>query len=123
MNIITQKIKEGKSKKPLFFQKYDYIKNIKSLTQIANLFNINTATVKKWSWQMEFSQKIKNVTIDRALRELIFTSKEQIICFEFLKKDYNYFLNYDEVSKHMNISRYFFKSVKNYIKEELTESN
>jgi hypothetical protein len=72
---------------------------------------------------MEFSQKIKNVTIDRALKELIFTSKEQIICFEFLKKDYNYFLNYDEVSKHMNISRYFFKSVKNYIKEELTESN
>lgn len=70
---------------------------------------------------MNFIEKIENVKIDRALSELIFSIKEQIICFEYLKKDYNYFLTYDEVSKKINISRYFFKIVKNYIKEELTK--
>lgn len=70
---------------------------------------------------MNFIEKIENVKIDRALSELIFSNKEQIICFEYLKKDYNYFLTYDEVSKKINISRYFFKIVKNYIKEELTK--
>jgi len=69
---------------------------------------------------MEFTNKIKNVKIDRALADLIFSNKEQILCFEFLKQDYNYFLSYDEVSKHIKISRYFYKIVKNYIKEELT---
>jgi hypothetical protein len=69
---------------------------------------------------MEFTNKIKNVKIDRALADLIFSNKEQILCFEFLKQDYNYFLSYDEVSKQIKISRYFYKIVKNYIKEELT---
>jgi hypothetical protein len=71
---------------------------------------------------MNFIEKIKNVSIDRALAELIFTNKEQILCFEFLKEDYNYFLQYDEVAKKINISRYFYKIVKNYIKEELTHN-
>lgn len=121
MNIISQRIKETKAKKcekmrELFY----YISNNKSFQQIAKLLQINIGTVRKWSYQMEFTNKIKNVKIDRALADLIFSNKEQILCFEFLKQDYNYFLSYDEVSKHIKISRYFFKIVKNYIKEELT---
>lgn len=71
---------------------------------------------------MNFIEKIKNVKIDRALSELIFTNKEQIICFEFLTKEYNYFLQYDEVAENVKISRYFYKIVKKYIKEELTSN-
>lgn len=121
MNIISKRIKETKAKKcekmrELFY----YISNNKSFQQIAKLLQINIGTVRKWSYQMEFTNKIKNVKIDRALADLIFSNKEQILCFEFLKQDYNYFLSYDEVSKHIKISRYFYKIVKNYIKEELT---
>lgn len=121
MNIISKRIKETKAKKcekmrELFY----YISNNKSFQQIAKLLQINIGTVRKWSHQMEFTNKIKNVKIDRALADLIFSNKEQILCFEFLKQDYNYFLSYDEVSKHIKISRYFYKIVKNYIKEELT---
>lgn len=121
MNIISKRIKETKAKKcekmrELFY----YISNNKSFQQIAKLLQVNIGTVRKWSYQMEFTNKIKNVKIDRALADLIFSNKEQILCFEFLKQDYNYFLSYDEVSKHIKISRYFYKIVKNYIKEELT---
>ena len=121
MNIISKRIKETKAKKcekmrELFY----YISNNKSFQQISKLLQINIGTVRKWSYQMEFTNKIKNVKIDRALADLIFSNKEQILCFEFLKQDYNYFLSYDEVSKHIKISRYFYKIVKNYIKEELT---
>lgn len=121
MNIISKRIKETKAKKcekmrELFY----YISNNKSFQQIAKLLQINIGTVRKWSYQMEFTNKIKNVKIDRALADLIFSNKEQILCFEFLKQEYNYFLSYDEVSKHIKISRYFYKIVKNYIKEELT---
>lgn len=121
MNIISKRIKETKAKKcekmrELFY----YISNNKSFQQISKLLQINIGTVRKWSYQMEFTNKIKNVKIDRALADLIFSNKEQILCFEFLKQDYNYFLSYDEVSKHIKISRYFYKIVKNYIKKELT---
>jgi hypothetical protein len=68
---------------------------------------------------MNFIEKISTVKIDRALSELIFSTKEQILCFEYLIKDYNYFLSYEEVLKEVKISRYYFKAVKNYIKEEL----
>lgn len=123
MNIISKRIKETKAKKcekmrELFY----YISNNKSFQQISKLLQINIGTVRKWSYQMEFTNKIKNVKIDRALADLIFSNKEQILCFEFLKQDYNYFLSYDEVSKHIKISRYFYKIVKNYIKEELTSN-
>ena len=72
---------------------------------------------------MNFIQKIENVKIDRALSELIFSTKEQIICFEYLTKEYNYFLPFEDVQKEIKISRYYYKAVKNYIKEELVKTN
>lgn len=123
MNIISKKIKETKYKKfKILNILCYYINNNKSDEQISKLLQINVQTVKKWRKEMNFIEKIQNVKIDRALAELIFSNKEQILCFEFLKKDYNYFLQYDVVSKHIKISRYFYKIVKNYIKEELTNN-
>lgn len=72
---------------------------------------------------MKFIEKIDSVGIDRALKEMIFTDKSQIECFEFLIKDLNYFCTYNEVKKHIQISRYFFKVVKDYITEELSKEN
>lgn len=123
MDNINKRIKETKLKKHKILNDLCYfISNKKSFKQIAQLLQINVGTVRKWSNQMNFIEKIKNVKIDRALSELIFTNKEQIICFEFLTKEYNYFLQYDEVAENVKISRYFYKIVKNYIKEELTSN-
>lgn len=123
MNIINEKIKKTKAKK------YETLKNLiyfmdnnESLKQIAQKLQIDVRTLKKWSTQMNFIQKIENVKIDRALSELIFSTKEQILCFEYLIQDYNYFLSYEEVLKEVKISRYYFKAVKNYIKEELVKA-
>ena len=70
---------------------------------------------------MKFIEKIGEVKIDRALREMIFSSKSQIECFEYLTKEFNYFATYDEVKEHVNITRYLYKIVKKYIQEELSE--
>jgi hypothetical protein len=78
-------------------------------------------TLKKWKDKMEVLEKLKNVTIDRALREVLFTKKSQIKCFEWLIKDLNYFSTYNEVKDVIDITRYHYTIVKNYIKEELSK--
>ena len=43
---------------------------------------------------MQFIEKIGDVKIDRALKQMLFTQKCQIECFEFLVKDFNYFATF-----------------------------
>ena len=69
------------------------------------------------------TDRIKAVTLDRALKEMIFKKKEQIQCFEYLQEDYNFWSTYKEVSKHIDISQYHFKQVKDYIMEEIDKKN
>lgn len=122
MDIINEKIKQTKDKKPEILKRIIYIDDNKKLKQLASVVNVDFRTIQKWKKEMNFIEKIENVKIDRALSELIFSTKEQILCFEFLTKDYNYFLSYEEVYKQVKISRYFFKTVKSYIKEELVKT-
>ena len=91
--------------------------------EVLDRLSICYKTLTKWKKQMEFIKKINEVKIDRALREMLFTSKEQVQCFEFLIKDLNYFSTYEEVNKIVPISRYYFKIVHKYIKDELTKLN
>jgi hypothetical protein len=73
---------------------------------------------------MEFIEKISQVTLDRAIREALFRKKEQIKCFEFLKRDVNYWCKYEDVQQEIpDLSRYHFKIVKEYITEELVKIN
>ena len=124
MDNINKKIKQTKERKNEIMNSLIYFINNKlDLKQIAQKLRIDIRTVRKWSNQMNFIQKIENVKIDRALSELIFSTKEQIICFEYLTKEYNYFLPFEDVQKEIKISRYYYKAVKNYIKEELVKTN
>ena len=84
---------------------------------------ICSKTLKKWKKQMKFIEKIDSINVDRALKEMLFTDKSQIECFVFLVKDLNYFCTFSEVKKHINISRYLYKVVKDYITEELSKEN
>lgn len=77
-------------------------------------------TLQKWKGKMEVLEKLKNVTIDRALREVLFTKKSQIQCFEWLMKDLNYFSTFNEVKEIIPITRYHYNIVKTYIREELS---
>ena len=68
---------------------------------------------------MSMIEKIGDVKIDRALNEMIFTSKREIELFNYLKQDLNFWETYEEVTKIIPISRYYFRRVKEYIIEEL----
>lgn len=92
----------------------------KLLNNKVNNLEVCKKTIKKWKGKLEVLKKLKKVTIDRALREVLFTKKVQIECFEWLIKDLNYFSTFNEVSKVIPITRYHYTIVKNYIKEELT---
>lgn len=115
--LLKAKINESK------FNRLSKMKEI-SLEEDENLLlqklKICSKTLRKWKKNMKFIEKIGEVKIDRALREMIFSSKSQIECFEFLIKDFNYFATYDEVKEHIDITRYLYKIVKKYIQEELS---
>ena len=81
---------------------------------------ICTKTVKKWKNKMQFIEKIGDVKIDRALKQMLFTQKCQIECFEFLVKDFNYFATFQQVKKQVKITRYLYNVVKSYIRQQLT---
>lgn len=119
--IMNEKVKEKINESK--FNRLSKMKEI-SLEEDENLLlqklRICTKTLRKWKNNMKFIEKIGEVKIDRALREMIFSSKSQIECFEFLIKDFNYFATYDEVKEHVNITRYLYKIVKKYIQEELS---
>lgn len=122
--IMNEKLKEKINESK--FNRLSKMKEI-SLEEEENLLlqklRICKKTLRKWKNNMKFIEKIGEVKIDRALKEMIFSSKSQIECFEYLTKEFNYFATYDEVKQHINITRYLYKIVKKYIQEELSKIN
>lgn len=118
LTIINGKINDTKFNRLLKMKKLSYNKNIDEKIILKDL-NICQKTLKDWKKKMEMTNQLERITIDRALKEMLFSQKCQIECFEFLKKDLNYFSTYEEVKKHIKISRYLYKVVKRYIREEL----
>lgn len=109
--------------------KFNRMEKMKALNSALNSeeallrLNICYKTLKTWKKKMEFVKRIDEVTIDRALKEMLFTDKSQIECFEFMVKDFNYFCTFDEINKHVKITRYYYKIVKDYIHDELIKLN
>lgn len=118
MEKIVEKINDTKHNRIAKMSALNYNKNMPEHVFIKK-FNICKRTLKKWKGQMEVLKKLNKVTMDRALKELIFNHKSQILCFEYLKKDLNLFCTYDEVNKEIPITRYYYKIVKQYILDEL----
>lgn len=116
---ITGKINDTKFNRLLKMKKLSYNNNIDEKIILKDL-NICQKTLKEWKRKMQMTNRLEKVTIDRALKEMIFTQKCQIECFEFLKKDLNYFATFEEVRKHVDITRYLYRVVKKYIREEIT---
>lgn len=116
--LVKDKINESK------FNRLEKMTKLKDLhsdnASMMQSLQICYKTLMKWKKNMKFIEKIGEVKIDRALKEMIFSSKSQIECFEFLVKDFNYFATFDEVKANVNITRYYYKIVKNYIQEELS---
>lgn len=118
----TEKILKTKLNRRLLFEKFCYyIKQGKSNSFIYEELKLNYRTVEKWKIKMDFIEKINKVKIDRALREMIFTTKKEIELFNLLVTGLNFWCSYEEITKeyNINISRYFFKRVKQYIMEEI----
>lgn len=118
----TEKILKTKLNRRLLFERFCYyIKQGKSISFICEELKLNYRTVKKWKIKMDFIEKINKVKIDRALREMIFTTKKEIELFNLLVTGLNFWCSYEEITKeyNINISRYFFKRVKQYIMEEI----
>lgn len=109
--------------------KFNRLEKMKALNNDLNTkeillrLNICYKTLTTWKKKMEFIKRIDEVTINRALKEMLFTDKSQIKCFEFMIKDFNYFCTFDEINKHVKITRYYYKIVKDYIHDELTKLN
>lgn len=121
---INEKIIQTKSNFTLLFSKFCYfIKSGMKNKEILKQLGITYKTLQKWRKKWMITDKIKAVTLDRALKEMIFKKKEQIICFEYLQQDYNFWSSYKEVSKVVDISQYHFKQVKDYIMEEIDKKN
>jgi hypothetical protein len=116
---------EKRHKTALQFKEFCYIiNNAKNGKEIKAKLKISYKTIQLWRTRMKFIEKIGQVTLDRAIQEALFRKKEQIKCFEYLVQDVNYWSSYEEVAKVLpNLSRYHFKAVKDYIKEELTKIN
>lgn len=121
----VQKNFEKRHKTALQFKEFCYIiNNAKNGKEIKAKLKISYKTIQLWRTRMKFIEKIGQVTLDRAIQEALFRKKEQIKCFEYLVQDVNYWSSYEEVAKVLpNLSRYHFKAVKDYIKEELTKIN
>lgn len=121
---INEKIIKTKLNFTLLFSKFCYlISNGMKTKEILKQLGITYKTIQKWRKKWMITDKIKAVTLDRALKEMIFKKKEQIICFEYLQQDYNFWSSYKEVSKVVDISQYHFKQVKDYIMEEIDKKN
>ena len=117
---IIKKINQTKANFSLLFTKFCYYYNKwLSLNHIKKLLDINYVTVLKYERKRQMIDKIHKVTIDRALRELIFKSEGEIKLFDFLIKDLNFWKTYEQVNKQIPISRYFFNRVREYILEEV----
>lgn len=117
---INEKINQTKANFALLFPKFCYFKNSgMKLKDIIKQLKITYKTAQKWRYKVEFIDKIRQVTLDRAFNEMIFKKKEQIQCFEYLKLELNFWSTYEEVAKNINISRYHYKQVRDYIIEEL----
>lgn len=117
---IIKKINQTKENFSLLFTKFCYYyNNGLSLNHIKKLLDINYVTVLKYERKRQMIDKIHQVTIDRALRELIFKSEGEIKLFNFLIKDLNFWKTYEQVNKQIPISRYFFNRVREYILEEV----
>lgn len=117
---IIKKIKQTKQNFSLLFEKFSYYRNNGlSLNHIKKLLDINYITILKYERKLKMIDKIHKVTIDRALRELIFKSENEIRLFNFLIKDLNFWKTYEQVTKQIPISRYFFNRVREYILEEV----
>lgn len=95
------------------------LREIENERYLVEKIGICKKTLKKWKGKLKMIEQLKKVTIDRALREVLFTKKVQIECFEWLVTDLNYFSTYNEAYKVIPITRYHYTIVKNYIKEEL----
>lgn len=121
---INEKIIQTKSNFTLLFSKFCYLINNGIKTkEILKQLGITYKTIQKWRKKWMITDKIKAVTLDRALKEMIFKKKEQILCFEYLQQDYNFWSSYKEVSNVIDISQYHFKQVKDYIMEEMDKIN
>lgn len=116
---ISGKINDTKFNRLLKMKKLSYNNNIDEKIILKDL-NICQKTLKEWKRKIQMTNRLEKVTIDRALKEMIFTQKNQIECFEFLKKDLNYFATFEEIRKHVDITRYLYRVVKKYIREEIT---
>lgn len=117
---VARKINDTKFNRILKMRKLVY-NTIIDENELLNELKICQKTLKEWKKRMEQLAQIEKITIDRALKEMIFTQKCQIECFEFLKKDLNFFATYEEVKEKIKISRYLYIVVKKYIKEELAK--
>lgn len=118
MEEITKKINDTKFNRILKMKHLVYNITIDE-NVFEKKFKVCKKTIRKWKKKMTLLEKIEKVNIDRALSEMIFKNKAQILCFEFMKKDLNFFSTYEEVNKEIVISRYFYKTVKKYILEEI----
>lgn len=118
MEEITKKINDTKFNRILKMKNLVYNITIDE-NVFEKKFKVCKKTIRKWKKKMALLEKIEKVNIDRALSEMIFKNKAQILCFEFMKKDLNFFSTYEEVNKEIVISRYFYKTVKKYILEEI----
>lgn len=116
-----KKIVETKLKKSLYFEEICYNNNIQNKTvgDLARYWNINYKTAKSIKERFEMREILKNIKIDRALKELLFSCPEQVELFEYLTTDLNYFKKYDDIKAAITISRYNYNKVKNYITEEI----
>lgn len=117
---IIEKIKKNKQNFSLLFKEFYYNRNDGlNLNQIRKKLDVNYLTVLKYERKRVMLDKIHKVTIDRALRELIFNSVQEIKLFNYLITDLNFWLTYEQVNQQIPISRYYFKRVKEYILEEV----
>lgn len=121
-NLTVEKINDSKFNRLLKMQKLNYI-DIYNENDFLKDLNICKKTLRKWKKKMTILEKMKKITVDRALQEMIFTDKSQIDAFNYLKEDVNWFSTWTEVNKEVKISRYFFRIVKKYMLEEVKNIN
>ena len=83
--------------KQLLLTLIDEVKSLKRKLELTNkpsytnedvlkIFGISRPTLQKWRKKWMITDRIKAVTLDRALKEMIFKKKEQIQCFEYLQE-------------------------------------
>ena len=120
----SEKISTTKRNFSLLFNNFCYYyNNGMNISEISKIIQLNWRTVKNMEKKYKLLEKIHSLKIEPAIEAGVITTLKDVELFEFLTKDNNYFKKYSEINQAIPISRYFYKSIKQYITDKIVDKN